>query len=687
MVVSLVVILLFTTSLCFAPPIPQLLSLAQNYVRDPPLLPFSILSPSPDFRLQSVSPPSAASAPEDNDCVSDLKAAMNRFLGPAARTFARDSGLSAAYDLGDYTGCVRDGGRFFIFVVVYGMPLVYNGLCLPARCSSAQLFPVQVALAQVISKLLPIKISWRNIIFADVDTMGAEKASLETPGKITWALLGAMLAICILSTIFRRFLAAKSFPARLSDCFHLWQNFKQITGTENAVDPGLNILNGVRVLGMAWIVLGHTGEILGEFMVPVLNIRGFQSAILELRSYTLITSATLSVDVFFFLTAFLGVLVCEHELKKAKTWVEKTKGVIMIYFYRAVRLWPLYGLSILSYLHLLKTLYNGPLSFVNGYMLQESPCYGNWYYNLLFINNFVKNKETDGYCLGWSWYLANDFQLYLLVPILCLLYSHRKLFGSLALAGLFAICFVAQIATFIHYKISIDIVHRVSPAFWSKYYDKPFCRAAPFLLGVLFAWIYQARGKTNSEDTTPSVIVRANSAIRDNAILRYVMYLVGIAGASFCVLAYFDFYKPGSDKTLGMHMAFGIISRPLFVVSLMLILYPALLGKAALARALLGHEIWTVLSKLTYATYMFHVLVICFYYSSMHQSVYFMPGKPFVFGLEITILSYVVALFLSLVVEWPLTRVAKTWMRSRPAVAPIPAAKKLDDSVLAINKE
>ncbi len=690
MMVSLVILLLFihATCLSFTPPIPRLLALAQNHLRDPPFHPFSILSPLPDFGLQPVSPPYTSSSSEDNTCISDLKTAMNRFLSPAARAFARDSGLSAIYDLGDYTGCVRDGGRFFIFVVVYGMPFIYNGLCLPARCSSVQLFPVQVALAQVINKMLPIKISWQNIIFADVDKMGAENASLETPGKITWALLGAMLAICILSTIFRQFLPARSFPARLSDCFHLWKNFKSITETANAVDPGLNVLNGVRVLGMAWIVLGHTGEVLGEFSVPLLNMQGYQSAVLEQRSYTMITSATLSVDVFFFLTAFLGILVCEHELKKAKTWIEKAKGVLMVYFYRAVRLWPLYGLSILVYLHVLKTLYDGPLSYINGYMLQNSPCYDNWYYNLLFVNNFVRNKETDDYCLGWSWYLANDFQLYLLVPILCILYSQRKLFGFLALAALFAISVVTQIAVFTKYEISIDIVHRISPKFWSKYYDKPYCRIAPFLLGVLFAWIYQAKGKTSSGgDTNPSLVVRANSTIRDNAVIRYVMYLAGIAGILYCVLAYFDFYKTGSDKTLGMHMAFAMVSRPLFVASLMLLLYPALLGKAALVRALLGHEIWTVLSKLTYATYLFHVLVVSFYYSSMHQSVYFTPAKPFIFGLETTVLSFTVAFFMSLVVEWPLTLVAKTWMRSRPAVAPVPATKKLDNSTLAINKE
>ena len=37
---------------------------------------------------------------------------------------------------------------------------------------------------------------------------------------------------------------------------------------------------------------------------------------------------------------------------------------------------------------------------------QKSKKDGNWWKNLLFIDNLYKNEGT---CFGWSWYLSNDF--------------------------------------------------------------------------------------------------------------------------------------------------------------------------------------------------------------------------------------------------------------------------------------
>ena len=44
----------------------------------------------------------------------------------------------------------------------------------------------------------------------------------------------------------------------------------------------------------------------------------------------------------------------------------------------------------------------------------EQNCANNWWTNVLYVNNFVK---TDEPCIGQTWYLAVDMQLFLVSPL------------------------------------------------------------------------------------------------------------------------------------------------------------------------------------------------------------------------------------------------------------------------------
>ena len=48
-------------------------------------------------------------------------------------------------------------------------------------------------------------------------------------------------------------------------------------------------------------------------------------------------------------------------------------------------------------------------------------CVKNWWANILFINNIYPTTGTDG-CIPWTWYLANDWQFFLVTPIFLILY-------------------------------------------------------------------------------------------------------------------------------------------------------------------------------------------------------------------------------------------------------------------------
>ena len=57
---------------------------------------------------------------------------------------------------------------------------------------------------------------------------------------------------------------------------------------------------------------------------------------------------------------------------------------------------------------------------------------GSVLWNMFFIDNFG-NHGPNGrhYCFGWGWYLAVDFQLFMITPFIFLAYKKSKKFGLL----------------------------------------------------------------------------------------------------------------------------------------------------------------------------------------------------------------------------------------------------------------
>lgn len=81
----------------------------------------------------------------------------------------------------------------------------------------------------------------------------------------------------------------------------------------------------------------------------------------------------------------------------------------------------------------------------NKYMIEEhsTNCQKYWYAVLLHIQNFVNPDEL---CMGHTWYLSTDFQLYILAPIF--VYPLWK-FGKRILVTLPILCLASVIFIFL----------------------------------------------------------------------------------------------------------------------------------------------------------------------------------------------------------------------------------------------
>lgn len=138
-------------------------------------------------------------------------------------------------------------------------------------------------------------------------------------------------------------------------------------------------------------------------------------------------TALISVDSFFFMSGLLTVWVGLPELQKRNG----NLNVLFMYLHRYIRLTPMLGFVMLFVLGIIKVFGNGPLwpFYVK---VADFNCEENWWQNLLYIQNYAGNKHIVSktsflfkkksiyflQCLGQSWYLAIDFQLFLISPLI-----------------------------------------------------------------------------------------------------------------------------------------------------------------------------------------------------------------------------------------------------------------------------
>jgi len=99
--------------------------------------------------------------------------------------------------------------------------------------------------------------------------------------------------------------------------FAVYKNSSRLLfGRSKDSDKNLEALNGLRVLAISWIILGHTFYY--TISGPIQNTPGYILDLFDSPSFAFILSAPYSVDIFFWLSGFLGTYLLLVEMKKKK---------------------------------------------------------------------------------------------------------------------------------------------------------------------------------------------------------------------------------------------------------------------------------------------------------------------------------------------------------------------------------
>ncbi|TRY72279.1 hypothetical protein TCAL_08592 [Tigriopus californicus] len=522
------------------------------------------------------------------------------------------------------------------------------GICLPSVC---KVEVVEVVLEEIIQEVLAFLVQNDTIDYPFAYDIGSyyyteEKKQGFTGGDLACIviilLFGLLVIVGTCTEIFgyrdEKVNNYKSTPVKVLLCFSLYTNGSKLFNTDRT-KQNIECINGLRVFSMVWVILGHTYWVGGA--IPWQNPFGVGDIFFDWYM-NVVFEGLFAVDTFFTLGGFLMSFLTLKELDKRNGKL----NILFVYLHRYCRLTPLYGIVILFVSTLLVHMGQGPFWM---YMHEESDkCAENWWTNILYINNFV---AQDRICLEVSWYLAVDFQVFLIgPPLVWIMWHYRRIGWTVAGVALAVSCAVPGILTGIR-DWPPSITFTIMSLDWmDKFYVRPYNRAAPYIWGVIFGYIMHHLPKKYHR--------------REGEKIHWYYILAGwLISALICLSCIFGLTEKWlvnfscilSEKCFSTTEAvfFAAFSRLAWAIGISWVIFACQTGYAGFIGHVLGYPLWNPLSRMTYECYLIHLPMIYAFHKSRKSVMYFDKFFMFYVFMGHLIVSVILSVFLTLMFESP----------------------------------
>ena len=440
------------------------------------------------------------------------------------------------------------------------------------------------------------------------------------------------------------------FKTFLKDCligFSLYKNVPVLMSTHQPA-AAINNLNGMRVISMFWVILGHTYFFLlitGSFK----NFNFVISNVLPRFSGQVISNAYPAVDSFFYISGFLVAYLTLREMKRRKG----SFPFLTYYLHRILRLTPTYMFVLFFFWFVTNHLGKGPRTFtIAG---PESPqyqyCSSYWWTNLLYINNFYPT-DFNRQCMGWTWYLANDMQFFVITPLfLITLYASLPIgLISIAITLLASMGVSGFIGGFYEYPASTfyDLYKGITPdpkqpTVDTTIYGKPYCRIGPYLIGILLGYIIFKNYRTTFSKQL-------------NWIIHLALWGVAIIVGMSVVYGFYGSYH-GHEVSKAGNIAYFMLARPAWGVTLAIVTYVCHYGYGGVIDKFLSLPLWVPLSRLTFNAYLVHEIVLGIIASNLREPMSYVDTTMAIFCIGTVVLSYGAAALVTIFVEFPVSNI------------------------------
>ena len=561
-------------------------------------------------------------------------------------------------DFGDPDACESIGGFRYV-----GVKYQFGqfGLCLPRECDADTLNVLRKEPAtEAIMYLKPERF-----------TSGRFRFRLGFCGGLMIAIFVILVVCALVATACEprivahvKGLAYKEDYALVSEvyrgpawlrCFSLVKNYDQWLSRRE--DNPLSCLDGVRVVSMLMVIHGHTLliGIYGMYTNVFSALYPPDGLVSTARGQSL-PSDEFAVDSFFWLSGLLATrALVKYAQGRGWKWIPQS------YLFRYLRLTPLYFFVLLFWWKALRVVGLGPL-WLNqrgGYRR----CKRYWWTNMLYVNNLVPFKDTfTEQCFGHAWYLGNDMQFFVILPLFIVAYLYNRRAGYASLFVGFWASIIYSLWAAGHFGFSAGV--GAPPDQQTYYYVRPWTRIPPYLVGSATALLL------NDVSSKPSRIICE------------AMRLVALLILGLCYFGAYPFWQsPMKHGLKRLNHSYVALTKPAWAVALSLLCWPSFRGHRGLIGRILELPLWEPLAKLTYAMYLVHPSVLSVMFQARRGGrIYFSePWWGFAF-LGAASATGLVAVVLYLFVELPFHNLV---MLLRKRLATPPARRVDDDDALA----
>ncbi|XRB13867.1 acyltransferase 3 domain-containing protein [Pseudoscourfieldia marina] len=426
----------------------------------------------------------------------------------------------------------------------------------------------------------------------------------------------------------------------LVKCFDISYSFQKMTAVP-AKSP-TDCLNGMRVLSMLWIIMGHT------FMMPA-AIAGFDNPLDVLSNdygaknswkMQAILGGEMSVDTFFMMSGFLFIWVCYPQAMKTKSGRLPYAGVVA---HRYMRITPALSFCLMLYYKVFAFYGNGPFNARYVHSINRR-CDTSWWTELLYIQNFYP-WNSDDVCMGWTWYLGNDFIFFLVSPLFLMLFTSggmaasprarhsNAVVGTVFLVAAIVGCTIGQIFLVYRHNLGVNIFdsHYARYTYWS--YNKPYTRFPAWGIGMLCALFCKLEFSPRSSRTAAAEASspapeqdsdgqeeeqQVQQSYTGMDILRSVpsswhhaaVVLAAGTMAYIVLIVTEDFKGKGNNWSVFQEMLWLSFARPMWALCCGVVTLSCATGHVPLVSDFLGHPIWVVPARLTFNAYLVHPIII-----------------------------------------------------------------------------
>ncbi|XP_059474133.1 nose resistant to fluoxetine protein 6-like [Neocloeon triangulifer] len=422
--------------------------------------------------------------------------------------------------------------------------------------------------------------------------------------------------------------------------FSLRTNFRELFKLPaKSVPPGqLPCLHGLRVLSTFWVILLHVYPV--DFFNPHMNLNLAINKYIHMWTMAPVLHGSLSVDTFFVLSGLLTVYVPLVDQKKGRKF-----NVFKYMIYRFIRITVPLAMVIFCLTTVLKRLSHGPLWDL-AIELETKRCEGYWWATLVYIQNFYKPGASM--CLGQGWYLQVDMQLALVMsPFVIIAMLKRPKIG-LTLLGLLSFFSVA-LAFYYTFAFNLHMTNALTPNplttgnFGTLIYTNPAVRAAPYLAGMILAYLL-----ANNVTIKMNKIWVVVEWLLNTALCLAIVYMI--------VIPYnvdYEYEHVGAAFFAGLHrFAWG--------VGISFIIWACTNGYGGIVNSILSWKHFLPLSKLSFCAYLVHIDMIVFHIGQNRANTYFSTFEVVFEYLGTLVMIIPLTLWLYVAVDAPCQTIIRT---------------------------